>query len=133
MDSIYNILIFFAEKMCKSNSHFFSKIYQHICASLDVNFNKSLTNDVLSFEQLGPEVRGPNSLTTHFQINTAENGETEAFFQDITSTFLPVGLPPSHFVALIIVGSPRLLMASNFNSGFKQSRTTFAQISEYLT
>ena len=27
---------------------------QHICVSLDVNFNKSLTNDIVSFEQLGP-------------------------------------------------------------------------------
>ena len=51
-DSIYNILIFFAEKC--DYSHFFSKIFQHICISLDVNFNKSLTNDVVSFEQLGP-------------------------------------------------------------------------------
>ena len=25
-----------------------------ICISLDVNFNESLTNDVVSFEQLGP-------------------------------------------------------------------------------
>ena len=25
-----------------------------ICVSLDVNFNESLTNDVVSFEQLGP-------------------------------------------------------------------------------
>ena len=53
VDSIYNILIFFAEKMCKSYSHFFSKIFQHICISLDVNFNELLTNDVVSFEQLG--------------------------------------------------------------------------------
>ena len=37
-----------------SSSHFFSKKYQHICISLDVNFNESLTNDVVSFEQLGP-------------------------------------------------------------------------------
>ena len=51
-DSIYNILIFFAEKC--SYSHFFSKKFQHICVSLDVNFNESLTNDVVSFEQLGP-------------------------------------------------------------------------------
>ena len=50
-DSIYNILIFFGEK---SYSHFFSKKIQHICISLDVNFNESLTNDVVSFEQLGP-------------------------------------------------------------------------------
>ena len=38
-----------------SNSHFFSKIFQHICISLDVNLNESLTNDVVSFEQLGPD------------------------------------------------------------------------------
>ena len=25
-----------------------------MCVSLDVNFNESLTNDVVSFEQLGP-------------------------------------------------------------------------------
>ena len=55
-DSIYNILIFFAEKNVSSlsYSHFFSKKFQHICVSLDVNFNESLTNDVVSFEQLGP-------------------------------------------------------------------------------
>ena len=40
---------------CKSYSHFFSKKFQHICVSLDVNFNESLTNDVVSFEQLGPD------------------------------------------------------------------------------
>ena len=46
-DSIHNILIFFAEKMC----HIFnSEKIQHICVSLDVNFNESLTNDVVSFE-----------------------------------------------------------------------------------
>ena len=56
-DAIHNILIFFAEKnessFC-SYSHLFSKKFQHICVSLDVNFNESLTNDVISFEQLGP-------------------------------------------------------------------------------
>ena len=35
-------------------SHFFSKKFQHICISLDVNFNELLTNDIVSFEQLGP-------------------------------------------------------------------------------
>ena len=29
----------------------------HICVSLDVNFNESLTKDVVSFEQLGPEIQ----------------------------------------------------------------------------
>ena len=46
---------------CKSYSHFFSKKFQHICVSLDVNFNESLTNDVVSFEQLGPDV-----ISCHF-------------------------------------------------------------------
>ena len=40
---------------CKSYSHFFSKKFQHICVSLNVNFNESLLNDVVSFEQLGPD------------------------------------------------------------------------------
>ena len=35
--------------------HSFSKKFQHICVSLDVNFNESLTNDIVSFEQLGPD------------------------------------------------------------------------------
>ena len=39
---------------CKSYSHFFSKKFQHICVSLDLNFNESLTNDVVSFKQLVP-------------------------------------------------------------------------------
>ena len=40
VDSIYNILIFFAEKnvsSCKSYLHFFSKIFQDIRISLDIN------------------------------------------------------------------------------------------------
>ena len=53
-DSIYNIIIFFAEKNVSSYSLFFCKEFQHICISLDVNFNKPLTNDVVSFEQLSP-------------------------------------------------------------------------------
>ena len=31
------------------------KKYQHICVSLNVNFNESLTNDIVSFEKLGPD------------------------------------------------------------------------------
>ena len=58
-DSIYNILVFFAKNVssfctAKATHIFFSKKFQHICISLDVNFNESLTNDVVSFEQLGP-------------------------------------------------------------------------------
>ena len=42
VDSIYNILIYFAEKMWVA------------FALQIVNFNESLTNDIISFEQLGP-------------------------------------------------------------------------------
>ena len=38
-------------------THIFSTknyIIKIICVSLDVNFNESLTNDIVSFEQLGP-------------------------------------------------------------------------------
>ena len=34
---------------------FFQQKIQHIYVSLDVNFNELLTNDVISFEQLGPD------------------------------------------------------------------------------
>ena len=44
---------------CKSYSHFFSKKFQHICVSLHVNFNESLTNDIFSFEQLGHDLCCP--------------------------------------------------------------------------
>ena len=33
---------------------FFQQKISAICVSLDLNFNKSLTNDIVSFEQLGP-------------------------------------------------------------------------------
>ena len=51
---------------CKSYSHFFSKKFQHICVSLDVNFNESLTNDVVSFEQPGPGILWSLSYFRHF-------------------------------------------------------------------
>ena len=40
----------------KATHIFFSKKFQNICLSLDVNFNESLTNDVVSFEQMGPDL-----------------------------------------------------------------------------
>ena len=42
---------------------FLSKKFQHIYISLDVNFNESLTNDVNSFEQLGPDLLNINACT----------------------------------------------------------------------
>ena len=55
---MYN-MIFFAEKMWVAFAvqkllTFFCKTFQHICVSLNVNFKESLTNDIISFEQLGP-------------------------------------------------------------------------------
>ena len=60
-DSIYNIMIFFAEKIWVAFAlqkllTVFSKKLQHICVSLNVNYNESLTNDFVSFE-LDPGVR----------------------------------------------------------------------------
>ena len=56
---------------CKSYSHFFSKKFQHICILLNVNFNKSLTKDIVSFEQLSPGINGlmctSNCTMAHFQ------------------------------------------------------------------
>ena len=71
MDSIYNILIFLPKNVSsflqqKLLTFLFSKTIQHICVALDVNFNESLTNNVVSFEQLGP---GPISPTRLFVFN----------------------------------------------------------------
>ena len=53
-------MVFFADKMWVAFAlqkllTFFNKKIQHICVSLCVNFSESLTNDVISFEQLGPD------------------------------------------------------------------------------
>ena len=48
----------FVEKMreaCKSFSHLFNKNYLQISDINVWNFNETLTNDVVSFEQPGPE------------------------------------------------------------------------------
>ena len=59
-----------------SYSHFFSQKLQHICISLDVNFNKSLANDIVSFEQLGPGVldmlsvgRGRSKISSFMNVH----------------------------------------------------------------
>ena len=61
-DSIYNILIFVAEKMWVAFAlqkllTFFQQKISAYFVSLDVNFNESLTNDVVSVEQLGPGLK----------------------------------------------------------------------------
>ena len=39
---------------CKNFSHFFNKKYWHILDINVWNFNKTLTNDIVSFKQPGP-------------------------------------------------------------------------------
>ena len=70
-------------------SHFFSKKYQNICLSLDVNFNKSLTNDIVSFEQLGPDL---------YNINAHSK----------------FGGKPLIFTSYRLNGNPEVLQADNF-------------------
>ena len=55
-------VIIFVEKnvssfcKCKSYSHFFSKNISIYAIFNDQNFNDKLTNDIVSFEQLGPDI-----------------------------------------------------------------------------
>ena len=55
MDSIHNILIFFAEKMWVAKAtHIFSAKNFSIFAYHSIKINESLINNIVSFEQLGP-------------------------------------------------------------------------------
>ena len=49
------LLTFFAEKNVKSYSHFFSKNISLYAIFNDQSFNGTLTNNIVSFEQLGPD------------------------------------------------------------------------------
>ena len=85
VDSIYNILIFFAEKMWVAFAlltFFQQKISAYLC--INVNFNESLTNDIVSFEQLGHGIlstvnvlqfRTPKCLTK-WHANSADLDQT---------------------------------------------------------
>ena len=121
-DSIYNILIFFAEKMwvafavllhCKSYSHFFSKKFQNICISFDVNFNESLTNDVVSFEQLSPGCRSSMDSSTAWN-SSADMLSSPTDFPSLVPQLAPTSSwrtgqkhPPELVVHSFTVGSPR--------------------------
>ena len=60
VSTVSNTQVFFAEKnvssfcKCKSYSHFFSKNISVYAIFNDQSFNDTLTNDIVSFEQLGP-------------------------------------------------------------------------------
>ena len=52
---ISNSQIYLLKKCeCKSYSHFFSKNISEYAIFNDQNFNDTLTNDIVSFEQVGP-------------------------------------------------------------------------------
>ena len=48
--------------ICKNYSHFFSKNISVYAIFNDQSFNDMLTNDIISFEQLGPALKGMNLL-----------------------------------------------------------------------
>ena len=109
---------------CKSYSLFFSKKFQHICVSLDLNFNESLTDDIVSFEQLGPldlnfnesltddivsfEQLGPDDNLTKHQWIFTKLGMCIDFMKiwfvianrQIMSTFVGVFLYPPHGIII---------------------------------
>ena len=65
---------------CKSYSHFFSKNISIYAIFNDQSFNDMLTNDIVSFEQLGP-------------------GDNEAVHNEVMSWTLP----PAGFVRLFLL------------------------------
>ena len=84
-------------------SHFFSKKFQHICVSLDVNFNESLTNDVVSFQQLGPDNQRLREVKEAIRISQfphAMNRDQEAYN---LNTFTGLCLP---LETSLVVSSP---------------------------
>ena len=85
---------------CKSYSHFFSKIFQHICVSLDVNFNESLTNDFVSFEQLGPG-HSHLSRTMCYHFSCQANVSVAQIRENKTETTCEIEERPSLAVAII--------------------------------
>ena len=62
VSSVSNSQVFLLKKKivssfckCKSYSHFFSKDISVYAIFNDQSFNDTLTNDIVSFEQLGPD------------------------------------------------------------------------------
>ena len=100
---------------CKSYSHFFSKKFQHICVSLDVNFNESLTNDVVSFKQLGP---GQCIYSTEEQ-----HGFTMSSFTDVNVLLVL----KDGSVGLILMNVPVILVLEQPNVRTYQE-TTFVTV-----
>ena len=53
---------------CKTFSHFFYKNISIYAIFNDQSFNNTLTNDIVSFEQLGPVVQSVVSLTSSLRV-----------------------------------------------------------------
>ena len=76
---------------CKSYSHFAAKILSVYAIFNDQSFKDLLTNDIVSFEQLGPELKktiggtmeGPNEDTTS-GINLLMKGVGRHLHRDLT-------------------------------------------------
>ena len=64
-----------ATHICKSYSHFFSKNISIFAIFYDQSFNDSLTNDIVSFEQLGPEEKWLQSFLSPISHNPVDAAE----------------------------------------------------------
>ena len=53
---------------CKSYSHFFSKNISTFSIFNDQSFNDTLTNDIVSFEQLGPGLQLSLQLSPYLEL-----------------------------------------------------------------
>ena len=94
---------------CKSYSHLFSKKNQHICVSLDVNFNESLTNDVVSFAQLGPDLY--DSIYTVRNCKVYVNTQVEytgSMWPRLSTAYVPIDEIKSTKYSWLSLSLPRL-------------------------
>ena len=74
---------------CKSYSHFFCKNIRVYAIFNDQSFNDTLTNDIISFEELGPDIFivSPYTLWIHI-VRTHEKSQAEALLMRTHNMFL---------------------------------------------
>ena len=119
---------------CKSYSHFFSKKFRRICVSPNVNFNESLTNDVVSFEQLGPDYYFSYFFMKIYNVGTSENAMALAmrnifhFFKKIYA----VGTQQNHLAKAIQMSSHKTFLWRN-ESEMQINRAKAIQMSSHKT
>ena len=96
-------------------THIFSaKNCSIFCVSLDVNFNESLTDDVVSFEQLDPEKYKSIKYTPHPppQHTHCEKGGKYVHVRDISFSSISVPLNKKMFVSFQSYSTPELWIMS---------------------